>query len=419
MMASIIGGWEWFWRQESQMVDWHAIEARKLAFQARWPEAIMVLEEALSQLEPRVVCESLRRRVTDLLELYTKKEKEWMAQEKERMAQERDVKFVRALDDARLLGAANAKEGGYDRKAVISGYQRAFREYGIDIDTLPPERTAELIRAKPPEIREALAAALDDWAWRAGPPEESRLSTIAREADSDPQRKAIRDAVAKRDAPALRQLARDREVARQPVATLARLGNALVQVLEFDEAVGLLRQAQSLYPHDFWINHDLADAFTSSKPAQYDEAVRYYTAAVATRSDSPGANDDLGLALDKKGQIDEAFVWFDRAIRLDRGYAVAYNNRGYVWYAKKDYDRALADYDAAIRLEPKWAWAYNNRGRAWYAKKEYDKAIADYDAAIRLDPKFAWAYDNRGDAWRQAGVRQGDRRLRRGDPPRP
>ena len=94
MMASIIGGWEWFWRQESQMVDWHAIEARKLAFQARWPEAIMVLEEALSQLEPRVVCESLRRRVTDLLELYTKKEKEWMAQEKERMAQERDVKFV-------------------------------------------------------------------------------------------------------------------------------------------------------------------------------------------------------------------------------------------------------------------------------------------------------------------------------------
>ena len=222
MVALAIGGWEWFrWQkriqsdQLSQAVEKELKRAEELDNEARWPEAIQVVEGAQSRLESGVGDESLRRRLSSALESYKEKEGE-------RKAQERDGKFVVTLEDARLLGAASAKEGkgGYDRKAVISGYQRAFREYGIDVDTLPPERTAELIRAKPLEVRATAAAALDDWAWRAGPPEESRLSTIAREADPDPQRKAIRDAVAKRDAPALRQLARDREVTRQPVATL-------------------------------------------------------------------------------------------------------------------------------------------------------------------------------------------------------
>ena len=84
---------------------------------------------------------------------------------------------------------------------------------------------------------------------------------------------------------------------------------------------------------------------------------------------------------------------------------------------KKEYDKAIADYGEAIRLDPKDAFAYNSRGLAWYSKKEYDKAIADYDEAIRLKPDFAVAYYNRGTPGTQEGIRQGDRRLRRGDPP--
>ena len=64
--------------------------------------------------------------------------------------------------------------------------------------------------------------------------------------------------------------------------------------------------------------------------------------------------------------------------------------------------------------------AYNDRGIAWSAKKEYDKAIADYDEAIRLDPKIPVRLQQpRRRLARQEGVRQGDRRLRRGHPARP
>ena len=169
---------------------------------------------------------------------------------------------------------------------VITAYQQAFREYGIDIDALPPERAVGLIRAKPQKIRESLAAVLDDWARRADPPADSRLRNIARDADPDPQRNAIRDAVAKGDAPALQQLARDLDVAHHPVATLNYLAWALVQVREFGEAVTLSQRSQRLYPGEFWINYFLATTLYHAGPSQYDEAIRYYTVAVALRPDS-------------------------------------------------------------------------------------------------------------------------------------
>ena len=58
-------------------------------------------------------------------------------------------------------------------------------------------------------------------------------------------------------------------------------------------------------------------------------------------------------------------------------------------------------------------------GELQASKGEYDKAIADYNEAIRLDPNDAAAYGGRGIAWRKEELRQGDRRLHRGDPARP
>ena len=339
MVALVIGVWALFQRREwsrsrqiTLTVENDLKKARKLADEGHWSDAIQEVEVARSRLEPGVGDESLQHRLASDLDSYKKKEEE-------QKAQERDQKFVDALDKAKVAGAEHIREGGnpwydfsYDEKAIISGYQQAFREYGIDIDTLPPKRAAEKIRAKAPKNRDALVAALDDWASRAGPPKDSCLRTIAREADPDPQRNAIRDAVAKADIPALRQLAHDREMARQPAPTLDRLGNALVQAREFDEAVALLRQAQRLHPDDFLINRDLADALTSSEPAQYEEAIRYYTVVVALRPDSPGANGHLGNALYNKDRHDESIAFYGEAIRLDPKFAWAYGKRGFAWH---------------------------------------------------------------------------------------
>ena len=116
--------------------------ARAASDRTRWAEAIKTAEGAQQRCcESGVRDETLRHRVADA--------SGGIPEEGEgAKARERDRRLVAALGEARLRGTAEAREGGYDLEAIIAAYQRAFREYGIDIGTLPPARAAELIRAK-------------------------------------------------------------------------------------------------------------------------------------------------------------------------------------------------------------------------------------------------------------------------------
>src|SRR5439155_25508065 len=79
-------------------------------------------------------------------------------------------------------------------------YERAFREYGIDVDALSVEEAAARVAASP--IARRLVVALDDWyAVRPDAPRAAKLVAIAGRADGDPVRKRIRDAVARDDRP--------------------------------------------------------------------------------------------------------------------------------------------------------------------------------------------------------------------------
>ena len=94
--------------------------------------------------------------------------------------------------------------------------------------------------------------------------------------------------------------------------------------------------------------------------------------------------------------------------------------RAVTWCAKGDFDKALGDYDEAIRLEPKLAWAYYGRAIVWRNRGEYDKAIADDSEAAAHRPRLCGCILRpRLCLGRQGGLRPGNRRLHRGDPPRP
>ena len=395
VMATLVGGgWAWFQRREwdrtlrSKLAVEQALgEAERLGDAARttpdlthWAEAVRTAEGTQHLLDSGGGDEALRRRVAGLL-------KEYRKQAETLRDRERDQQMIAKLDEARLLGAGTKEGGiGYDRKAAIPEYRRAFREYGIDVGVLPPQDAAERIRAKPRGVREALAAALDNWAWQAEPPDKARLQVIARAADADPRRNAIRDAVARGDVQRLRQLARDLDLAHQPTATLLRLGEALRQAGEFDEVVALLQQAQRLHPGDFWISQDLASAYRSLNPPQYDQAIRYFTAAVALRPKSPGVHNNLGIVWDEKGDYDAAIVEYREALRLRPDLSVAHINLGNTLWHKGDRDAAIAEYRKALRLKPDDFHAHYNLALALRDKGDYDAAIAECREALRLKP---------------------------------
>src|SRR5262249_17253452 len=148
-------------------------------------------------------------------------------------------------------------------------------------------------------IKDRLVAALDFWGdMRRRTPKNpgarcQRLFQIARLVDPDPWRNRIRDAMGQLDvkanAKARLKLAAPDKVSALPPSTLVFLGRVLTTVGEFPAAEKVLRQARRQHPADYWVNLHLAFCCESIQPPKTDEAIRFYTAAVALRSQSAAA----------------------------------------------------------------------------------------------------------------------------------
>jgi tetratricopeptide (TPR) repeat protein len=107
--------------------------------------------------------------------------------------------------------------------------------------------------------------------------------------------------------------------------------------------VELLRRAQRQYPADFWVNHNLGVVLQEVSPPQREEAVRFLTAAVALRPESPGVHLNLGNALRDTGQGDEAIACCQKAIVLDPKIVNAYKSLGWALKEKDQLDEACGD----------------------------------------------------------------------------
>jgi serine/threonine protein kinase/tetratricopeptide (TPR) repeat protein len=307
----------------------------------------------------------------------------------------KDLTMVARVEQIRLE-QAQVKGGHFDIGGAAPAYARAFRDYGIDVETLAPEEAAARMRAR--SIWVQLAAALDNWARIGNPQHRASKLAIARAVDPDPIRDRLRDALERGDQKALVELA-DAYLLKPelPPATVVFLAGELIRTGAVTKGEAVLRKAQQQHPHDFWINQGLGDYLSfQMRPARPDEAVRFHTAAAALRPNSPGVLLNLGLALDHIGKSDDAIAVYGRAIQLKPDYAHAFNSRGIAYIKLKQWNKAVSDCKEAIRLDPKYAQPHNNLGRVLYAKKEYDAASVEIKEAIRLDSSDALPHNNLG-----------------------
>jgi tetratricopeptide (TPR) repeat protein len=197
-------------------------------------------------------------------------------------------------------------------------------------------------------------------------------------------------------------LAKSAKVGELPGRALTRLAGGLRPA----QAAELLRRAQRQYPADFWVNENLGKVLQEVTPPEREEAVRFLTAAVALRPESPGAHLNLGIALYRKGQLDEAIACFKKVIELEPKNSWAHNDLGVALADKGQVDEAIACYNKAIEFDPKNAAAHYNLGNALKRKGQVDEAIASWKKAIEFYPKHATAHLLRHLA--------GPRRLERG-----
>lgn len=312
------GGWIWLTRQRAARIEAASRDATEalheaslLLGQARaaaegdqtpWVQATEAVKRseaivARSEVEP-----GLRRQIEDFSAMF--------ASEREQAdARTKDRRMVARLASIHAGMAPEFDWGGADRD-----YVAAFRDYGIDIEQLQPTEAGKRIAASP--ITVELVNSLDQWAFvhqhiaTGESPQARQLSAIAKVADPDPWRCRVRDALdlsltEKAQAlDAFRELATLAPQEFQYRESISRLAFGLWDLGDQDRSIALLRKAQLAHPDDFWINFDLARSLMSA--GQPDEAVRFYSAAVAIQPDNQLALVALGDALRGAGREEEA-----------------------------------------------------------------------------------------------------------------
>src|SRR5262249_42302582 len=152
--------------------------------------------------------------------------------------------------------ATTMKDDRFDKARAAPLYAKAVADYGIDL--AEPEVAAARVRGS--RLREALLAALENWASvTTDEQERRRLEQMLQAAERAPAafRGRWRAAVRRRDGAALVRLADAPDVQTLPAADVVRLAGHLQDVEKVAVAERLLRAGLERYPGDFWLNHNL------------------------------------------------------------------------------------------------------------------------------------------------------------------
>jgi tetratricopeptide (TPR) repeat protein len=221
----------------------------------------------------------------------------------------------------------------------------------------------------------------------------------------------VHDALEQPDLTALKELASSERADELPASTLVLIGDVLREFGGAEQAAELLRRAQGRHPGDFWVNESLAEAFRSRKPPKLEEAIRFFSVAVALRPQSPVAWTNLAHALDDAGRLDEAEVACKEAVRLKPDSASDHKNLGKVLDDQGKAAEAKAEFREPLRLQPDFPQAHSSLGNLLKGQGRAPEAEKEYREALRLQPDFPTAHNNLGALLERFSLRCSGRRA--------
>jgi eukaryotic-like serine/threonine-protein kinase len=290
----------------------------------------------------------------------------------------------------------------WEREPTDRAYEAAFRDYGFDIESAGDiGALAATVRASP--IGPALVSALEEWRLiRVGTklPIE-RLAALVEAVDTDPWRVRLRSA---RTIEELHALAETADVVAMPIPSLGHLVDRLGQMGDPNRAADLARRLDDARPGDFWVNFLAGLWHQQGLPPRPDDAVRYYTAALALRpGSSPWVRNNLANALVLRGDHAEAIAVSREALRLRPDLWQTHRGLGIVLRDTGNPDEAIAELREALRLMPDDTAARSTLGLALQDKGDFDGAIAEGREVIRLAPGVPEAHNNLASALQAKG----------------
>jgi tetratricopeptide (TPR) repeat protein len=300
----------------------------------------------------------------------------------------RDREMLLRLEEARLRTAVETLDSPH-RNETERFYWQAVREYGLNVDELPPGATAARLRFS--KIDYHLRVALDEWMWIAEEPAcRARLAEILRQADEDPRRQQLREAIRQQGSATLSRLAREAAPRDLGSPYVILLADALRETGHLDQAIDVLWECRGEHPDDFWFNFKLADALLSAQPPRCAAATSFFTSAARVAYDNPAVMyfRFTGFStLDE--ELGEAKTVFREAVRLRPDAAAAHRQLGEVLQfmgTPGTLAMAEASFQEALRLQPDDAVTHRHLAAALEQQGKKEEAEAELREAKRLDP---------------------------------
>jgi tetratricopeptide (TPR) repeat protein len=134
-----------------------------------------------------------------------------------------------------------------------------------------------------------------------------------------------------------------------------------------------------------------------------EEAVEYYSAAIAMDPNYSEYYNERGSLFLRTGRLQEAHADYLRAIDLSPPYFEVFANLGQCYRRMGQMEEAIEAYSRALDLEPNQVLALVGRAKAHEELGHNEAAIGDYSAALDQDPTEWEAIASRGVIYYETG----------------
>ncbi|WP_165234913.1 protein kinase domain-containing protein [Aquisphaera insulae] len=350
--VALVVGWAWLSRREAvraerlgrevdsalSQADASAGRAREASDPVAWDSAVAAASRAVALLQTGPAPGPYSRKATETLAALESERARFVA---ERDRRDRDRRMTAEIESA-MMEPAKVEGGKNSYESAVEAFRRAFRNYGLDVDSLPPEEAAARVRCS--AISRDLVAGLLEWARLSGEADDGPLSRIAR--DGDPSRgKTVKRIQVRRDKDGVdygSQMSYASEATRRIAASsLLKRSEQLRGEGRIDDAIEALRGDQWYHPLNFWVWYELTVLYLDRRgPGDVENAARLATGLIAMRPDSPLAYTILGRTLSAAGDHEAAIRAHRQATGLQPRFALASHDLGRALYRAGRLDEA-------------------------------------------------------------------------------
>lgn len=119
---------------------------------------------------------------------------------------------------------------------------------------------------------------------------------------------------------------------------------------------------------------------------ELDDAIAEFRKELEIQPEFVDAQNNLGIALERKGAFDDAVICFQKAIQLDPHRSKLHYNLATVFLRQGQFDQAIPYLEQELQVNAASAEAHNDLGIAWSQRGRIEEAIGEWQKTLELQP---------------------------------